>query len=258
MTEHLLIPIDCDPPGEFIRIVIADYHRIFRDCLRQLLTLAEGFRVVAEARNGQQVLEVVEKHQPDILLLELKMDGLDGLTVLQELQHCQSKTKTIVLTAWEDKNHFVQAMKFGARGIVLKRTASELLIKSIRKVHAGEIWLDSHAVAVMRQFSSSTETAPLAVRGQDLFPLSPREREIVALVAQGFSNSEVAGKMFITEQSVKNHLHNIFDKLGVSDRLELALYAISHEYRRNVMSGCEVSCRGRKVKAEKSAHMFPL
>jgi len=108
-----------------------------------------------------------------------------------------------------------------------------LLIKSIRKVHAGEIWLDSHTTAaVIRQFVANDESpaaSPLSAattRERERSPLSQREREIVALVAQGFKNKEMAEKMFISEQTVKNHLHNIFDKLGVSDRLELALYAI--------------------------------
>src|SRR5262245_58021695 len=141
--------------GELIRIVIADDHPIFRDGLRKLLVLEDDFRVVAEARDGKEVLEVLDEHQPDILLLDLKMPGLDGLTALQKLQNARTKTKVIVLTASEDKNQFVQAMKFGTCGIVLKQTATELLIKSIRKVHAGEIWLDSHTTAaVMRQFSS--------------------------------------------------------------------------------------------------------
>jgi DNA-binding NarL/FixJ family response regulator len=189
--------------------------------------LEEDFRVVAEARDGKEVLEVLDEHQPDILLLDLKMPGLDGLTALQKLQNSRTKTKVIVLTASEDKNQFVQAMKFGTCGIVLKQTATELLIKSIRKVHAGEIWLDSHTTAaVMRQFSSPMESTPLGGRDRDRSPLSQREREIVVLVAQGFKNKEMAEKMFISEQTVKNHLHNIFDKLGVSDRLELALYAI--------------------------------
>ncbi len=213
--------------GELIRIVIADDHPIFRDGLRKLLMLEEDFRVVAEARDGKEVLEVLDEHQPDILLLDLKMPGLDGLTALQKLQNSRTKTKVIVLTASEDKNQFVQAMKFGTCGIVLKQTATELLIKSIRKVHAGEIWLDSHTTAaVMRQFSSPMESTPLGARDRDRSPLSQREREIVVLVAQGFKNKEMAEKMFISEQTVKNHLHNIFDKLGVSDRLELALYAI--------------------------------
>jgi DNA-binding NarL/FixJ family response regulator len=119
-------------------------------------------------------------------------------------------------------------MKLGCSGIVLKQTAAELIVKSIRKVHAGEIWLDSHTTAaVMRQFASPGEPVPQgSARPRDRSPLSQREREIVALVAQGYKNKEMAEKMFISEQTVKNHLHNIFDKLGVSDRLELALYAI--------------------------------
>src|SRR5260221_10863414 len=218
--------------GELIRIVIADDHPIFRDGLRKLLMLEEDFRVVAEARDGKEVLEVLDEHQPDILLLDLKMPGLDGLTALQKLQNSRTKTKVIVLTASEDKNQFVQAMKSGTCGIVLKQTATELLIKSIRKVHAGEIWLDSHpTAAVMRQFSSPMEPTALGTRDRDRSPLSQREREIVVLVAQGFKNKEMAERMFISEQTVKNHLHNIFDKLGVSDRLELALYAIHKNIR---------------------------
>jgi two-component system, NarL family, nitrate/nitrite response regulator NarL len=217
-----------------IRIVIADDHPIFRDGLCKLLALEEDFDVVAHASDGRQVLEVLQQYEPDILLLDLKMPGLDGLATLQRLQSSKSKTRVIVLTASDDKNEFVQAMKLGTSGIVLKQTATDLLIKSIRKVHAGEIWLDSHTTAeVIRRFVSAEDT-PLpqqqqpsgAPRERERSPLSQREREIVALVAQGFKNKEMAEKMFISEQTVKNHLHNIFDKLGVSDRLELALYAI--------------------------------
>jgi two-component system, NarL family, nitrate/nitrite response regulator NarL len=212
-----------------IRIVVADDHPIFRDGLCKLLALEEDFDVVAQASDGRQVLDVLQQYEPDILLLDLKMPGLDGLATLQRLQAAKNKTRVIVLTASDDKNEFVQAMKLGTSGIVLKQTATELLIKSIRKVHAGEIWLDSHTTAaVIRQFVANDETpaAPAAPRDRERSPLSQREREIVALVAQGFKNKEMAEKMFISEQTVKNHLHNIFDKLGVSDRLELALYAI--------------------------------
>jgi len=223
------------PPKSKIRIVVADDHPIFRDGLCKLLALEEDFEVVAQASDGRQVLEVLQQLEPDILLLDLKMPGLDGLATLQRLQAARNKTRVIVLTASDDKNEFVQAMKLGTSGIVLKQTATELLIKSIRKVHAGEIWLDSHTTAaVIRQFVAADDTPPTqqmptaAPRDRERSPLSQREREIVALVAQGFKNKEMAEKMFISEQTVKNHLHNIFDKLGVSDRLELALYAIHH------------------------------
>src|SRR5450755_1429127 len=214
-----------------IRIVVADDHPIFRDGLCRLLALEPDFEVVGQAQDGRQVLDVLQQYEPDILLLDLKMPGLDGLATLHRLQTSKHKTRVIVLTASEDKNEFVQAMKLGTSGIVLKQSATDLLIKSIRKVNAGEIWLDSDTTAaVMRQFATGTDEAPAAgtpaSSSRERSRLSQREREIVALVVQGFKNKEIAEKMFISEQTVKNHLHNIFDKLGVSDRLELALYAI--------------------------------
>ncbi len=228
------IPLAGSGEASKIRIVVADDHPIFRDGLCRLLALEPDFEVVAQAQDGRQVLDVLQQYEPDILLLDLKMPGLDGLATLQRLQSGKHKTRVIVLTASEDKNEFVQAMKLGTCGIVLKQSATDLLIKSIRKVNAGEIWLDSHTTAaVMRQFATGadepvigTGAPPSGGRERERSLLSQREREIVALVAQGFKNKEMAEKMFISEQTVKNHLHNIFDKLGVSDRLELALYAI--------------------------------
>ena len=212
-----------------IRVAIADDHPIVRDGLRKLLNLEEDFEIIGEASDGREVLDLVRDHEPDILLLDLRMPNMDGLAALQNLQQLSKKTRVIVLTASEDKNEFVQAMKLGCCGIVLKQTAPELIIKSIRRVNAGEIWLDSHTTAaVMRQFASGTgefSASPVS-KPRERSPLSTREREIVALVAQGYKNKEMAEKMFISEQTVKNHLHNIFDKLGVSDRLELALFAI--------------------------------
>ncbi|MEO7145640.1 MAG: response regulator transcription factor [Bryobacteraceae bacterium] len=211
-----------------IRILIADDHPIVRDGLRKLLSLEEDFEIVGEAGDGREVLDTVDELSPDVLLLDLRMPNMDGLSALQALQQSNKKTRVIVLTASDDKNEFVQAMKLGCSGIVLKQTAPELIVKSIRKVHAGEIWLDSHTTAaVMRQFSTAADLAAAGGgKARERSPLSAREREIVALVAQGYKNKEMAEKMFISEQTVKNHLHNIFDKLGVSDRLELALYAI--------------------------------
>ena len=122
-----------------ISIALADDHTIFRDGLRRLLSLEPDFEVVGEAKNGTEVLDLVREIQPDILLLDLKMPGLDGLSALQRIQNQKLKTKVIVLTASDDEGEYVQAMKFGTSGIVLKQTATELLIKSIRKVHGGEI-----------------------------------------------------------------------------------------------------------------------
>ncbi len=221
---------ELDKRKKMIRVLIADDHPIVRDGLKKLLALEDDIEVVGEAGDGREVLERVQELEPDVLLLDLRMPNLDGLSALQALQQANRSTKVIVLTASEDKNEFVQAMKLGCSGIVLKQTAPDLIIKSIRKVNSGEIWLDSHTTAaVMRQFSSPSDLAAAGGQGgksRERSPLSTREREIVGLVAQGYKNKEMAEKMFISEQTVKNHLHNIFDKLGVSDRLELALYAI--------------------------------
>jgi len=228
-TAIMDIPHGEDAAAKRIRIVIADDHPIVRDGIKRLLALESDIDVVGEAGDGRGVLDIVHETNPDVLLLDLRMPNLDGLGALETLQQTNKRTRVIVLTASEDKNEFVQAMKLGCSGIVLKQTAPDLIVKSIRKVFAGEIWLDSHTTAaVMRQFATpgSEMAAASGGKGRERSPLSTREREIVALVAQGYKNKEMAEKMFISEQTVKNHLHNIFDKLGVSDRLELALYAI--------------------------------
>jgi len=224
-----LNPEPIETKKKMVRLLIADDHPIVRDGLKKLLQLEEDFEVVGEAGDGREVLEKVRELDPDVLLLDLRMPNLDGLGALQALQQVNKRTRVIILTASEDKNEFVQAMKLGCSGIVLKQTAPDLIVKSIRKVNSGEIWLDSHTTAaVMRTFSTGSEESGGmgGGKGRERSPLSAREREIVALVAQGYKNKEMAEKMFISEQTVKNHLHNIFDKLGVSDRLELALYAI--------------------------------
>jgi len=228
LEDNGLLPNEGEAKKGVIRVLIADDHPIVRDGLRKLLSLEEDFQIVGEASDGCEVLDKVQELDPDVLLLDLRMPNLDGLSALQALQQTNKHTRVIVLTASEDKNEFVQAMKLGCSGIVLKQTAPELIVKSIRKVHGGEIWLDSHTTAaVMRQFAAPGEVSSSGSgKGRERSPLSQREREIVQLVAQGYKNKEMAEKMFISEQTVKNHLHNIFDKLGVSDRLELALYAI--------------------------------
>jgi len=242
MSEHeemSISPPAEDPdlqPGNPVRIVVADDHPIFCDGLSKLLALEKDLDVVAHARDGAEAFDAVQKLEPDILLLDLKMPGLDGFGTLQRMQAAGSPTKVIVLTASEDSNELVRAMKLGTSGIVLKQAATDLLVKSIRRVHAGENWFDSHTIAAMlRQLQppnpvpvapSERPVPPYAISEHEASPLSRREREIVALVANGLRNKDLAEKLFISEQTVKNHLHNIFDKLGVSDRLELALYAI--------------------------------
>jgi DNA-binding NarL/FixJ family response regulator len=208
-----------------IRILIADDHVIFRDGLRKLLDSDGEISVVGEASNGAECVKMLGNLKPDILLLDLRMPDKRGLAVLEEVNFDTVPTRVIILTAAEDDREVIRAMRLGARGVVLKQSATEVLLKSIHRVHAGEIWLDNRMVAeVINAFS----TAEASRGGKPL--VSDREKEIAQLVVQGFHNKEIGVKLFISEQTVKNHLHNIFDKLGVSDRLELALYAVHHRW----------------------------
>ena len=220
------LPLGCVPLlQQTIRVLVADDHAIFRDGLRKLLNSDDNITIVGEAHNGTECIKQLNKLKPDVLLLDLRMPDKDGLAVLEEVNFDNLPTRVVVLTAAEDDRDVVRAMRLGARGVVLKQSATDLLVQSIHRVHAGEIWLDNRMTAeVMKAFSHSSESGLRSERPL----LTDREKEIVQHVAQGFRNKEIAEKLFISEQTVKNHLHNIFDKLGVSDRLELALYAVHH------------------------------
>ena len=214
-----------------IRILIADGHPIVLEGLRSVLSHQTSLHVVGEAVDGMEAIEKTVNLDPDVVLMELKLPRVDGLTVLRSIKARADRSKVILFSSSENKEEFVEAMKLGCSGILSKDSAVSLIEKSISKVYAGEIWLDSNTTAaVIRQFASPTDFPPIhAPNGKatrERAQLSQREREIIILIAQGYKNKEIAEKMFITEQTVKNHLHNVFDKLGVSDRLELALYAI--------------------------------
>src|SRR3989454_1309215 len=192
-------------PKQQIRILLADDHAIFRDGLRKLLDADDEVTIIGEASNGSECIKMLAKLKPDILLLDLRMPDKDGLAVLEEVNFDALPTRVIVLTAAEDDRDVIRAMRLGARGIVLKQSATDLLLKSIYRVHAGEIWLDNHMTAeVMKAFAKSSGNGPR--REKTL--LSDREKQIVQLVAQGYRNKEMGEKLFFSEQTVKNHLHN--------------------------------------------------
>jgi len=212
-----------------IRILLADEPSVFRDGLRALLNGQNDLTVVAEAADAGAVLGLAREHNPNIILLEPEGSGV-AIATLRSLQEAKLPTRVILLTATDDNALLSQTIRHGVAGIVHKKSPTEVLLKSIRRVHAGELWLDRATTAdVVRQLTRKPIPAPRSVAESDKpAALSKREREIVSLVAQGFRNREIADKLFISEQTVKNHMHNIFEKVGVQDRLELALYAIYH------------------------------
>jgi DNA-binding NarL/FixJ family response regulator len=225
--EALAPAVLSDVPG--IRILLADEPSVFRDGLRALLSAQPDLKVVAEASDYQSVLALAERFRPEIILFEPEGAG-SALSILRDLQESHLPCRVILLTATEDADLLSQSVRYGVAGIVPKKSPTELLLKSIRKVNSGELWLDRATTAdVVRQLAGRPIPAPRNLPQTDKpVALSRREREITALVAQGFRNREIADKLFISEQTVKNHMHNIFEKVGVQDRLELALYAIYH------------------------------
>lgn len=210
-----------------IRIVIADDHPIFRDGLRRLLAVEPDLQVVGEASNGREAIDRVRAHCPDVLLLDLAMPGVGGLETLRELRTMAADVRSVVLTASIEREDALDAVRLGARGIVLKTAATPLLYKCIRAVVAGEYWIGHERVqdlvASLREFGDARpgERPPAAT-------LTPREMQVALAVLEGASNREIGQKLGLGEQTVKNHLSSVFDKLGVSSRLELALYAVHH------------------------------
>jgi two-component system, NarL family, nitrate/nitrite response regulator NarL len=211
-----------------IRIVIADDHPIFRDGLRRLLEAEPGLKVIGEASDGNDAVKLARQLKPDVMLLDLAMPRQPGLEALRDLSAGGANgVKVILLTAAAEKHQIVEALQLGARGVVLKDSATQLLLKSIHTVMAGEYWVGREAVSNLVQYLRTQMQASHEESRQKKFGLTPRELEIVSAVVAGYSNKEIAEYFKISEDTVKHHLSNIFDKLGVSTRLELALFAVN-------------------------------
>ena len=212
-----------------VRIVIADDHPIFRDGLRRLLESEPDLKVIGEASDGAEAVKLAGQLKPEILLLDLAMPKHPGLEALREMSSGPgpSSVRVILLTAAAEKNQIVEALQLGARGVVLKDSATQLLLKAIHAVMAGEYWVGRESVSNLVQYLRNLVQYSGEEARQRKFGLTPRELEIVAAVVAGYSNKEIAEYFKISEDTVKHHLSNIFDKLGVSTRLELALFAVN-------------------------------
>jgi len=206
-----------------VRIVIADDHPILRDGLRKLLEAEPDFVVVGEARDGHEAVERVKELHPDVLLLDLLMPGPSYLEVLRAAQPTVPRTRPLLLTANIEPDEIVKALEAGACGIVLKNSASELLMKAIRTVTAGGYWVARESVGNLVGTFRSRAAVPARQ-----FGLTPRELEVVLAVAIGLTNKDIAERFSLSEETVKHHLTKIFSKLKVANRVELALFAV-HE-----------------------------
>ena len=210
-----------------IRVLIADDHPVVRVGLRNMLQVDPLIQVVGEARDGEEALELAHSLRPDVLLLDLAMPNVAGMDALREMMASSAHTRTVVLTGLIDKRQVLEALQLGARGVVLKDAIVEHLSACIRAVMDGHYWLDGrpvqNLVQVLRDLAA--QTAPLPRR---TYGLTARELEVVTLITEGCTNKDIAKSFGISEETVKRHLTNIFNKLGVGNRLELALFALNH------------------------------
>lgn len=203
-----------------IRVVVADDHPAV---LRGLVELfrEDGIRVVAQCNDGEGALAALTRHTPDVLLVDLKMPRLDGIDVLRKLRKMGSAIPVVLYAGDITDAQVLEAMRLGARGVVLKSMPISLLIQCIRKVAAGGTWLEKEAVGrVMARFLESPSSSDGASTS-----LTPREIDITRMVAMGINNREVGARLFITEGTVKTHLHAIYEKLALKGRVQLANYA---------------------------------
>lgn len=204
-----------------IRVVIADDHPLFLDGLAQLLRLAGEFEVVERCVSGEEAVRAVRQHAPDLLVVDVRMPGMSGLTVLAEVSRLGLPTRTVILTAELSEGEAVEAMRLGVHGVLLKEMAPRLLLQCLRKVHAGGYWVETRSMrgaleTMFRRQAGGEEAAVV---------LTPREIELVRRVAQGLRNKQIAAELHITEGTVKTHLRNVYKKLQLDNRVEVRRYA---------------------------------
>ncbi len=210
------------------RIVIVDDHTLFREGLRTILETEDDIEVVADAESAEDIVELVWQTRPDVLLLDIRMPQGSGLDAVPAVLKISPNTHVLVLTACDEKEEHVRAFRLGAKGVILKDSARQTLMQAIRTVCQGEVWMDPRMSGALAEELShiGTEGDPISTRQEN--GLTERELEIVRLVASGYKNKEVGATLAISERTVKTHLTNIFQKLGVRDRVGLVMYALRH------------------------------
>ena len=207
-----------------IRVIVADDHPIVLEGLAQLFNIEKDFKVVEQCSSGAQALDAVLRLKPDVLVLDVRMPKVDGLAVLRELAARKSPTRVVLLTAEINDNEVLEAVRLGVSSIVLKETASQMLLQAARAASRGEQTLDDRSVRRALDHLLRREAGVAAARRV----LTARELEIVRMVATGLRNRQIGDALSISEGTVKIHLHSIYAKLGVSGRVELMIYAREH------------------------------
>ena len=212
-----------------IRIVVADDHPVVRFGVRNMLMNEPGFEVVGEAEDGDDAITQTLELEPDILLLDLLMPRLPGLEAMRAIMTKSPRVKIVLLTSTISQQQIIEALQIGARGIVLKDAVVGDLSQALRAVLGGDYWIGGERVANLLKALQGLMAQAAALPERKTYGLTPRELEVVTTIVEGCSNRDIAKQFSISEETVKRHLSNVFDKTGVSTRLELALFAIAHK-----------------------------
>jgi DNA-binding NarL/FixJ family response regulator len=210
-----------------IRILIVDDQTIVRHGLKSLLEIQEDFTVIGDAANGQEALQIIaslgqQSQLPDVILLDVRMPVMDGVATTQELKNHYPEIKILILTTFDDDEYISQAMNYGAKGYLLKDSPPEDLAMAIRVINKNHTYMGSGLLEKMLQHTPQPEDMNIAI-SQQLADLSPREKEVLNLIATGANNREIAKKLYISEKTVKNHITSILSKLNLRDRTQAAL-----------------------------------
>ncbi len=211
-----------------IKIMIADDQELIRQSLQIILGMEKDIEVVDAVENGREVIRSVRKNKPDVILMDIRMPEMDGVVCTQIIKENHPEIKIIILTTFDDDEYVFNALKYGASGYLLKGTSTKELADAIRKVHQGTAMINGDiASKVVKLFSRMAQTnLAIQVDEQQTASLKPTERQITALVGRGMSNKEIAGKMSLSEGTVRNSLSIILSKLALRDRTQLAIWAV--------------------------------
>ena len=217
------------PAAANIRIVVADDHPVVRFGVKNMLMNEPGFEVAGEAEDGDDAITQTLELEPDILLLDLAMPRLPGLEAMRAIMTKSPRVKIVLLTSTISTQQIIEALQIGARGIVLKDSVAGDLGSALRAMVQGDYWIGGERVVNLLKALQELMAQAAAVPERKTYGLTPRELEVVTCIVEGCSNRDIATQFSISEETVKRHLSNVFDKTGVSTRLELALFAIAHK-----------------------------
>jgi len=210
-----------------IKVFLCDDHTLFRQGVRKLLGVEKNVEVIGEASNGVEMLELLRKSKPDVVLMDISMPKMDGVTTTYKIKKILPRTQIIILTVYEDEDYIFDAIKAGAMGYLLKDVDADDLVGAIRKVYKGEALIQPIiATKVLKEFASF-EKKGMKRKDRSCNDLTGREKEVLRLIVLGGSNKAIARKLGISEKTVKNHVSKIFQTLQVNNRTEAAIYALN-------------------------------